>query len=673
MADQFVIRGNNQERGTFTEVMDHYDMAKEDLNVRAKSWDTVDELFRSHIDDSSWPYNAEVFDPRVFTAIFEKTARLLARKPRGRLVPREGGDSLGAHINNELLKFQWDDNFRVDDLPMVAKWSMMDMNARKYGASFGLVKWHYERRIKGRDKDNAKSTVWYDGPNFKPLINRDCLPNPSYSTIKKWFQHRDYLTLDELKRVNDAARSKPVYKNLDLLLEAIKDEAKGTGDTRASNWASKNKNIKNLTDYLGRDEYFKTVEVVTEYRPNRWVTFAPKHGVVIRDIANPFDHNQIPVVMLKYYPIDDDLYGLSEIEPIEKLQKCVNAVLCQYLDAINQGLYNIVNVKDTGVKMHTLEWGPGKKWISKEPGKDIVPIETGNVGVSEFGTTYRFIIGAMMEALGESSAAVSNLVPGESKKTATEIQDLALQRNARDNFNQIFLTEALKKQMLFWLKMNQQLLFTEKDSIPKIIRIVGKDAIRYFKRMGVGAETVDAETVLLLNSPYFEGMNLDPESFSMPNETVDVEGETRSKFETDGLEEFGTLIIEKDDLAGTYDYIPDIESMSIPDDNQMIAARKTVVDAARDPVTLQLLAGEGYKLNLKELLEDYFERLGIKDADKYFDKVEKPDVGGIKQPTLGGGAGGPRPVPVGAGPETAPGMEGGTAPMAGVQDKQFVG
>jgi len=259
------VRGNKKERKSFSEVIRHYEMATQDLDVRKKSFDTVDELFRSHIDESNWPYRAQVFDPRVFTAVFEKTSRLLARKPRGRLVPREGGDSLGAHINNEVLSFQWDDNERISNTTMLSKWAFMDMNARKYGASFGLAKWHFERRIE-KGEDGAKSVPWFDGPDFKPLINRDCLPNPSYSSIKNWFQHRDYLTIDELQSVNDVARGKPIYKNLDILRDAVDKEAKAGGDTRATNWTSKNLSLKGLTDQLGRDPSFKIIEVVTETR-----------------------------------------------------------------------------------------------------------------------------------------------------------------------------------------------------------------------------------------------------------------------------------------------------------------------------------------------------------------------------------------------------------------------
>ena len=322
MAKKVKPVGTDQEVNIFSECFRHYTLAKEDLELRIKDFDKVDTLFRSHIDESGWPYQSLIFDPRTFTAIFEKTSRLFANKPRGRLVPREGGDSLGAEISNEVLSFQWDDNERVDAMPMLAKWSMMDMNARKYGASFGLCKWHYECKP---NKDKTKKEVFFDGPNFKPLVNRDCLPNPAYSTVKNWFQYRDYITIQELENVNDAAKSKPVYKNLDILMDKIRKEKKG-GDMRSTNYQSKNLSIGNKTDFMGRDEVFKTIEVITEYRADRWITFAPRYGVVIRDIPNPYDHGQIPIVMLKYYPVDDDIYGLSEIEPVEKLQQAVNAL-----------------------------------------------------------------------------------------------------------------------------------------------------------------------------------------------------------------------------------------------------------------------------------------------------------------------------------------------------------
>lgn len=665
MRSELTTVGSNHEQEVFKDVYSHYILAKQDLEDRIPDFDKKDELFRSHIDTTDWPYNAEVFDPRVFTAIFEKTSRLLARKPKGRLVPREGGDVLGAKINNEVLSFQWDETQRVGNRPMVAEWALLDQNTRKYGAGFGMAKWHYQTRLVDdlKKKGKKKREVYFDGPIFKALVNRDCLPNPSYSVIKGWFQCREYLTIDELADVNDIAQSKPIYKNLDLLRQQIGKEDEGGGDTRESNWASKNKEISNLTDYLGQDKTTKVVEIITEYQPDRWIVFAPKHGIILRDIPNPYRHGQIPIVLLKYYEVDDDLYGLSEIEPVEKLQKATNALICQYLDAVNMGLYRPLQVNPIAVQMHTLEFGPGAKWLMNTPGKDVIPYETSATGVGEFASTYRFLIGAMQEALGETSAAISGMSPGESKKTATEINDLAITRRARDNFNQIFLSEAIKKQMNLWYLMNQQFLFTDPQEKVKIIRIVGKDAIAFFQEQGLNEYGLSEEDIQQLTIPEMEGVRITPEQLATPLYPVGQGAEAIPKFMLEPGGQMGHLLLEPEDLTGSYDYIPDIETMAIPDETQIIALKGQLLEMAKDPNIAGQLAREGYQLKVKEVLEDFLEGAGMKDADKYFEQIK----GGVNVPEQAGTPGaqgmpmGQANVPaggVGAGAQAIPGGQG---------------
>ena len=656
MPKEIKVRGTPEEQKRFSEVVEHNIMAKEDLEARIPDWDKKDILFRSHIEETNWPYNAMVFDPRTFTAIFEKSSRLLGNKPRGRMVPREGGDALGAKINNEILAFQWDEVERLGS-PMLARWHLMDMNARKYGASFGLAKWHFERRAV-----DGQQVTYFDGPNFRPLVNRDCLPNPSYSEIKNWFQVREYLTMRELQEVNDAARGKPVFKNLDILRQVLSsgETGYGKGDYRSSNWVSKNLSIKGLQDFLGRDAVFPTIEVTTEYRPDRWITFAPKHGLILRDIENPYQHGQIPIVILRYYPIDDDLYGLSEIEPIEKLQKAVNALINQYLDSINQSTNRILKVRPTGVQMHTLEFAPGAKWLMTDPTSDVLPLEFSATGVAEFANTYRFMIGAMQEALGESSAAISNLVPGESRRTATEIRDLSFARSARDNFNQVFLAEALKKQMGLWHMMDKQFLFDDPKEHSKIIRIVGKEALRYFEESNLGGQGLGDEAIEQLSSPETEELELNPLDFTQPLFPVEVRGKLRSKFESDLTGEGGTLVVEPEDLSGNYDYIPDVESMRLADDAQTLQVKRQMIEFAKDPITLQILQLQGYRIKLKDLMEDFFEQLGLKDADKYFERSGQGGVsGGQELSPVSPGAGGIAPGGVAPGPGGPAGLAGG--------------
>src|SRR3990167_7082775 len=618
------VRGTSQEQQIFTEASRHYDMAQADLDSRRSDWNRKDELFRSHINDQAgnrWPYSAKVFDPRIFTAIYEKSARLLANKLQGRLEPREGGDVLKSKINNEILNFQWDDAERVDGEPMLSKWARMDMNCRKYGASFALSTWHWEERI-AQIPEQTRIT-WFDGPTFIPWNNRDVLHNPSYSTVKNWIQLRDYITLDELMNVNETARRKPVYKNLDILRDVLQKETTGGGDSRR--WQSRNLSIKGLTDYLGRDPYFKVFERIRELRDDRWIEFAPRHGIIIRDIPNPFKHGRIPVVQLKYYPIDEDIYGLSEIEPIEKLQKALNALICQYLDAINMALYKPIKVRSTAVQMHTLEFGPGKKWIMNDPATDVLPYEVSNAGIAEFAQTYRFLVGAMQEALGESSQGLSTMVPGEPEKTATEIRDVAMSRNVRDNFNQMFLSEAIKDQMMFWFQMDQQFLFSGKKDKARIFRIVGKDAIDFFAQQGLADRDITDGTLLSMGEPEMLEKMADPDFdinlLSTPTHEVETKKGFVPKLEIDETGESANLAVESDDLSGTYDYIPNVKSMGTPDPPQVQALTQLMI-LAKDPSAVQIRAMEGKRLKLSELEKDLFITLGLKDTNKYYENIQ---------------------------------------------------
>jgi len=655
MPEAIEAKGTKKEREQFYILNQHFKMALEDLENRYSGWDTKLELFYSYIDESGWPYSAEIFVPQTFTALFEKMARLNGGKPRGRLIPREGGDIIRAKINNELLNYQWDDAARVDKEPMVAKWARMDLNARIYGAAFGLVKWRYEV-----DSDGE---VVFDGPVLKVLNNKDCLPNPAYSTVKNWFQYRDYITLYELDNVNDTCGEKPRYKNLKILRESIINKSTKGGDTRQLNYTPKGRELLGLSDYLGMDEDpdFRIVEIVTEYRDDRIISFAPKHGVIIRDEPNPYAHKQIPIVCLKYIPVDDDIYGLSEIEPIEKVQKAMNALTSQFIDAINMDLYRIMQVNPSAVQMHTLEWGPGKKWLMNEPGKSVVPLEHSMTATNQFVNVYSVLTQMFKEAMGELSAAMSTLKPFGKEKTATEVEALTTTRSVRDNFNQIFLAETIKEQMLYWLQMNQQFIFSDPEKQYLALRVVGREAMKDFERLGLDGMTPDTSDFEMYSAEQAILQGGEGELPMVPQYPVTVEGETIPKFKLEETGEMGTLYVVADDLSGSYDYIADVEPMQADSTEKEIQAARDAIGMLANPTILQLLQMEGRRPKVSEMIIDLFEKTGIKGAEKYFDVMESQEVmygqqgqAGTNQGGAGLGAQGGGVVP----PQAAPGMEG---------------
>lgn len=658
MAKEILIRGTATEQELYGKLRSHYDRSENDLQTRRTDFDKKDELFRTFIDEAKWPYRAQVADPSTFTFIVEKTSRLISNKLRGKVSPREGSDWMKAKVANELLEYQWD--CADEGGSMIQKWALMDHNTRKYGAAFGICKWKYER-------EPGTTKELHNNPEFEVVPNRDVLVNPDHSSIKQWFQYRKYVTITELKTINDIAASGPKYKNLDLLQLSLKDRATEAGDRRDTNYQSRNKAMKGLTDTLGEDRYDKYIEIVTEYTPTKITTFAPNHGVILREEENPW--KEIPVIHLRYYVIDDDIYGLSEIEPIEKLQRVENALISQYMDTINTDLYPPLLVRSTGVQMHTLEFGPNKKWLVTDPTTDIQRFQTSTAATAQFTQTITFIISRMQNAVGESGAGISNINPTENDKTATEVRDTAIQRIARDNFNQIFLSEALKKQMLLWLKMDAKFLTKN-----KLIRIMGNDSLGFFKQNMLvppqmdpftGQAAIDPLTGMQSTPSPYGPSELDPMNPEMSQPVFPVEqgGEVKPKFQMDETGESGELIIEPKDLAGTFDYVPDVESMSLQQDENSKNKMALIQLVISNPLVLQLLQQEGMKPKFHDLLVETFEDVGFKDAKRFFEQVTSQDqsqIGGLNGQEAIGAIGAGAGVPQGGIPS------GGDVPDQGI-------
>jgi len=96
------------------------------------------------------------------------------------------------------------------------------------------------------------------------------------------------------------------------------------------------------------------------------------------------------------------------------------------------------------------------------------------------------------------------------------------------------------------------------------------------------------------------------------------------------------------------------------------AFMKLLMDVSK---SLELRDLDKLKLKTKELMEDFFSQAGMKDADKYFEKLPSLGEGGLPngQPIIQGGAGGIGASPVGVGSNTAQSMAGSIPTVAGSQ------
>jgi hypothetical protein len=131
--------------------------------------------------------------------------------------------------------------------------------------------------------------------------------------------------------------------------------------------------------------------------------------------------------------------------------------------------------------------------------------------------------------------------------------------------------------------------------------------------------------------------------------------------------EGGNLIIEPADIAGNYDYIPDVETMKAPSSTDVKNELMQVVAMVLNPQVVQMLMAEGKQPKIMEILTRAFEATNvIKDAEALFEDVKQPmqQGGGVlnEGQVVQGGAGGPTGGVPPQGAMPAQGMGAGGAP-----------
>lgn len=615
-----------------SQVRSHYDQASSELTIRvnhkSQGFDEYDKLFRSTIDSKKWSFNSKIFIPMVFTSIFGKGTRLVTGKVKGRLVATKYGSELGAQIGTELLSSQYEDHDDYFDESLVSKWLKMDQNARKYGASFGLVTWKSLM-------DEGEHL--FDGPSFEVLDNRKVYTQPGVSSISD----SDYvivereLSLKQLKDANAAAIKKtgdPAYINLDRL------EAVETTQNQPEH-ESINTTIRGLTGYSEGMGDFRRFRILTEYRKDMWITWCPDigsddeaPGVVLRVTPNPYKHNLIPIIRLVYIPIDDDIYGVSEIEPGRSLQKSMNALTSGFIEAVSTELYPIIKGHPTNVDWKTIQFKPRAAWLMNNPQTDVQRLQGNFSFTNVFVQSFRLLSTMFSESMGDTAATGSQLTSFSGDKTATEIKDLALQRGARDNLNKLFISSAIEKMFKLWWSMDQQFLTSK-----KVIRIAGRSALEYFIEEGLNGWELTDEGYKLIESFMDENPGVTFEEayealrnqgildeYSQPLYPVNLDGETLPKLQLESNGKVGFLAVDKKDLKGRYKFSVDLNTLGMPSEQQELQNAQVFMGLTQQ--VEQQLAQDGTRVKYKELLETVGEKLQIRNVDQYFDNTQSQQL-----------------------------------------------
>lgn len=605
------------------EVLGHYIAWTEDLDIRLhrkNGWIDITDAYWGKL-PSDFPFINRVVDPRIRTALIEKNARLINAKLQGKLNPREGGDMIKAKIQNAILEYQWD--CANEGGSMLEKISIMDTDGRLYASKFAEVHFRYIK------KDGKVVT---EGNECLPIDIRDSGIDPACSNIKdaNWFQSRKYPTVETI----ETWREMKSFMNVDELLQRIREKS-----TKKDNkYSERILSNKGLTNRIGDDVAFPIAEIVTEYRKDKWITFSPEHKLLLRVIDNPYKHGKIPVIQLKYYPIQGDPLGESEIEPVLPLFKAIQAVLNGFLDNMMVHIKPPLKILENAAQIETIVLGPDARWLLSRPDA-VTEFQGSGEALRYFETTYTALVSAFNTAMGEMSQGTSNIDPSSNEKTATEVKASVKQQNTRDQRNQNTLSEMLKDMMMMWVSNNKQFLFADESKKSFIMRIVGADKYAYFEKSGLSDEILPEESAMSIaqiieqtgGNLSDQDINTMVQSGTVPKYPIiknpqekdinKIQMEPKMKISDQG--DYAELTIVEDDLDGLYDYVPSVRSMSQDMDAALLQARQMLMTQTTSPVVQQLLAQDGWKLNIKELLVNTYEDMGAKEADRYFSKIEQ--------------------------------------------------
>lgn len=659
---------NEQEQ--IIEINQQYELAKRYLDPVHDRMNSQEELYRGYIDAQNYPHNARVFDPRIFRVIETITPRMVATEPTGSFYPVESGDTVTNQILNALIKYDWRRAVMFPKLVMFVKSLLL------FGTAFGRTHWDYReceksqmepKTINGKitwSPKNIKKKTYteYDGPNFEVLNIYDCFPDPNATSLDnmRWFIYRMFKTLDELEKENDA-RGGEYWKNLSELRRLVDDKTKqDKGRSKGYqpsdiNYREHRRVMLSTQELHGEDQSNPEFVVLVRYTKDRWVFSIPEYGLIIRDVENPYFHGQLPIIYGVDYPYPGELYGMGEIEPIDRIQRAINAVLNQRLDNVQLTLRTMWKVKkNSDVDMHTLVSAPGN--IVTTGDMDAVePIQVPDVTGATFVQTMSYLTSAMQNGSGITDYTVGLDTGANTKnETATGVRLIQQEANAQFKLKiQLFNHMVIERIANQWKDLRIQYT-TESQKV----RILGHSEVKYLKEKTELART-DME-----GNPIIPG-----------------DLETQAKLTLSSDEGFAFLNLLPDDIqpaiVGDYDFIASPSSEQLTDPIALQQNFFLALDKVNTPEWIQGLASSGKRLNYATMTEKVFEKLniGIEMNDILEDNQPAPvDPNTMQDPGVMEGLMGadmPQGNPMQellnaeGGQNGEPGANGGTAPIPG--------
>lgn len=557
------------EQRLLQEVQDHHYQSERWMSKLRDDFDEKEALLIGKLEDSqSKRTQAQIFDPRLSTIVFERAARVMAQLPKGKAYAMSR-DDIGKNIfMNMLLKF-YEKNAN-EQYSHFVKLRLLDLYSLVYGTMFALVPWR------------VNSHTGYIGPELNIIPIRDAFPQPGVKNLNEadYFTVRSVVSVDWLKSQN-----RETWKNIDALLQEIKDNPVSDAVSAFNN--------KEKTSYVQREYFngvhndasFPLIELYTEYRGDQWITYTPQQinrdnsrPHLLRVVTNPYPEGMLPIVDKHAFPLLDSPIGLGEFERGKSLQYAINSLINLYMDGVKFSLFPPLAVDSTAVVPSTIKWGAGEKWLMTRPDA-VRPVQLSPQGIGTFQSTYGFLTSALYNQSGTTEVSQTEGQISALGKTPDAIKFIANRESARDEWDRVMMEDTITEVYKRWISLS-----VEKQETAVEMRLF-KDELNELAQL-------------------------------YPNDVTVFESGER-----------GQVSVTKDMVNAKYDYIIESGSTMKPNIEGEQQNLTTILRAViENPPIVEALRSKGKDIDLGELFKRWMIAGGVKDYDRIIIDAPQPET-----------------------------------------------
>lgn len=501
MPKQKKAKVNNDE---LDEVIQHQKDSEDYLSQSRERWLDYESMLLGEHREAIQNEN-KIFDPRISTIELERTARVASQRPSGKAFAVSRNDTGKNMIMNLLLEYQMDNANEQWDFNI--KQMMWSFWSRVYGTMYALTPW----RVRND----------YVGNELFLLNIYDSFPQPNVSV-----QDADWFIAANRPTIKWLLAQDPEVWNMDEI-KALRDDLKNTeGEVKEQNKMSSYTQQTWYPTQKG-DKAFPRVQVFTEYRGDKWITWAQRTNTkkgreyLLRTVENNDLEGKLPVVAKYSIPMFDGPQGIGPFQRGKSLQFGTNSLLNMYMTTVREKLRPQIMANPANVVMSSIKYDPGAYWFMNRPGEDLKPFQKGAEADNTFNQAYGVMIAAMLNQNGSTNTTNSDQVESTLGKTPAAIKSQQAQQASQDYWEQTMLESSMRQVMERWIMQTTKNLESSvalrlfEDEIEAISEIY-PDAVELFSEKS-GQITVDKKYLSEDDEPVKFDYKLESGSTTQPN------------------------------------------------------------------------------------------------------------------------------------------------------------